>query len=228
MITILHGDDINASRQRFLEERQKTKGAVVFDGRTITLGEILQTFEGVLFDQKKIFIENLFSEKKGKDVEQIVSYLSQNHTSHEVFIWEGKEVAQKFISSIPDALALAFKLPQKLFVFLDQIRPNNGKDLVILFHELTSRMEPELVFYMLVRQVRLLLALSDNLSSAQIDEVKRLASWQKQKLERQARLFPQSILKKLHAKLYQIDLSQKTGKTSFSLTQNIDFFLLDL
>lgn len=228
MITIIYGDDIISSRGHFLEERQKVVGATVFDGKTLSLTDIIQTFEGMLFAQKKIFIENLFSEKKGKELDEIVSYFSQNQTLNDVFIWEGREVSQKIISDLPQAKMLVFKLPQKLFGFLWEIKPGNGKALLILFHELTSHTEPELIFHMLVRQFRMLLALSDSASREQIDEVKRLAPWQRQKLERQASLFSQMQLKTYHARLYELDLAQKTGATPFFLTQNIDFFLLDL
>ena len=81
---------------------------------------------------------------------------------------------------------------------------------------------------MLQRQFRLLLAVSEENSKDSIDEITRLAPWQKSKLEKQARLFQVDKLLSIYKKLYQIDLAQKTGNLPFSLTASIDFLLADL
>ena len=61
-----------------------------------------------------------------------------------------------------------------------------------------------------------------------IDEVVRLAPWQKSKLERQTRTFSLEQLKQIYSKLYEIEIAQKTGDSSLSLSQNIDFLLLEM
>ena len=63
---------------------------------------------------------------------------------------------------------------------------------------------------------------------ADIEEVKRLAPWQKSKLMNQASMFEMKKLKEIYKKLYKIDKAQKTGATNLSLTQNIDIFLLEI
>ena len=82
---------------------------------------------------------------------------------------------------------------------------------------------------MLIRQIRLLIALSENGNTRDvIDEVKRLAPWQKSKLAKQAGYFSTQELLKIHEALYKMDLASKTSSFPLSLTETIDFFLLDL
>ena len=80
---------------------------------------------------------------------------------------------------------------------------------------------------MLVRQIRILLALSEK-SSEQIDEVKRLAPWQLNKLQRQAVSFTPSQLIDLHTQLFEIDRDMKTGELSTPLSTTIDILLLSI
>jgi DNA polymerase III delta subunit len=61
-----------------------------------------------------------------------------------------------------------------------------------------------------------------------ISEVKRMAPWQKGKMQKQAKAFSQQELLNLHEQLYQLDLGQKTGGLSMPLEQEIDFLLLSM
>lgn len=230
MISIIHGDDIVSSRKYFLEQRQKTTNPFTFEGGKIIISDILQVLEGggLFGDDKKIFIEDFFSKRKpGLEFNDIISYLQKNSQNGDVYFWEGKEIPKKNLSIFPDCKVLAFKLPQTLFLFLDNIKLGNGKNLIILFHKTLATTEVELIFHMLVRQFRLLLA-SSGKGVEQIDEVKRLAPWQKSKLVKQSSYFTVDKLKIIYKRLYKIDLLQKTGGLSLSLVQAIDFFLLDL
>lgn len=239
MITIVHGDDIVSSRNFFVSQKQKLKNPLEFAGENITLTALVQIFEGgELFTEKKaVFIEDFLAKRKAsRDKDEILSYLAK-YQDHEIFLWEGKEISAKSLSIFKKAEIRHFKLPQSLFLFLDSLKPGNGTFLIPLFHKTLKNMEVELVFFMLVRQFRLLLALSqrhpvpersEGEGSRNIDEVKRLAPWQKGKLQRQASFFTAKELKNHFSRLYEIDLAQKTGALSLSLIQAIDMFLLRL
>lgn len=228
---IIHGDDIISSRNFFLSQKEKTDSLQVFDGEKITVTDLVQIFEGggLFFDEKKVFVENFFSKKKqGKEFDEITDYLKKKTPDSKVFFWEGKEISKKSLNLFKNSTVKAFKLPQTLFLFLDNIKPKNSQELLNLFHKTLSTVEPELIFFMLIRQFRLLLALLDTKSEKQIDELKSLAPWQKNKLLKQANFFTIDELKKIHNKLYQTDLKQKTGKSPLSLAQSIDFLLLEI
>lgn len=113
-----------------------------------------------------------------------------------------------------------------MFAFLENIRPKNTKT-IELFHKALETNEADLLFHMLVRQFRLLLAVSTE-DSNPIDEVKRMAPWQKSRLTSQARNFSQRQLATSLKKLFVIDLNHKTGKETMPISITIDFFLLAL
>lgn len=231
MIILIHGDDTAASRNYFLEQKQKVENALSFTAEELEISKLVQIFEGggLFSDAKNIFIEDFLSRKKpGKDFQNITSYLKDTSSKHDIYLWEGKEVTKINLSFFPKCDIKVFKLPKGLFQFIDAIKPGNNKNLVLLFHNVLQTSEPEFVFYMIIRQFRMLLALSDSDSSKQIDEIKNLASWQTGKLKRQAGYFYIEKLKAIYSKLFEIDFLQKTGRSTLSLTAAIDFLLLDI
>ncbi len=229
MITIIHGDDLSTSRNHYLSERQKTKNPVIFEGGKLSLSELLQSLEGgsLFNEEKNIFIENFFSSKKANPEFKKIIEIIQNNKSANIVFWENTELSKTDLNSVKNPVVRLFKVPQNLFNFLDGIKPSD-KTSIKLFHLLLQEMEPEFIFYMVIRQFRLLLAVSDINSNEKIDEVKRLAPWQITKLKRQVSLFGEQKLREIYNKLYLIDMEQKTGKSSFNLPQAIDFFLLGL
>jgi hypothetical protein len=230
MLTIIHGSDIAASRKYFLEEKEKFSSAEFLKGSQINLTDLSQLLEGGgLFENSHtIFIEQFLTDrKKSTEKDAIISYLTKQAKSNAIFLWEGKELDRTALSQFKEASIKSYKLSSTLFTLLDAIKPKNGTQLVQLFHRSLETSDAEMVFFMLVRQLRILLALSDK-NSETITEVSRLAPWQKGKLERQVSLFEKNYLEKLYSKLFQIELAQKTGTLSSSLTSTIDFFLIEL
>ncbi len=225
MITIVHGDDELTSRNYFVS--QKDAKSSIFDAETITLNELEQSLNGSdLFGiSNKIFIENLFTRNGAKNLDEVAKALSKKNKA-DVFIWANKLLPAKTLSLFPNHKSQSFKIPQNIWSFLDGIKPNNSRN-VSLFHSVLAETEPEIVFAMIIRQFRLMLGLSES-SNNNIDEVKRLAPWQKSKLIRQATLLDLIKLKEVYKKLYKIDKSTKTGTSNLNLVQNIDILLLDL
>lgn len=230
MITIIHGEDNAASRKFFHTFVEKEENAKLFDGTKITITDVVQIIDGsgLFGDTVTLYIEDFLSKRKtSKDVDEIISYLLAHEKETNIFFWESKDLTKKTLSLFPKATVKQFSLPKTLFAFLNALTPGNGSQLIKLFHQTVETSEPELVFFMLLRQFRLLLALSDtNLEN--IEEAARLAPWQRGNLEKQARSFSDEKLKELYHKLYQIDLGQKTGTLGMTLTQAIDFFLTDI
>ena len=231
MITIIHGDDISNSREYFHELKQKNKDSVIFDANKISITDLVQNIEGsgLFGSAKAIFIEEFLTKlkKTNKESKEILDFIIKKSKSSNFILWESKEILKKDLSEFKDAVIKLFKLPKNIFLFLDNIKPNNSKNLLNLFHQaLDSGIKEELILFMIQRQTRILLALSDPGDNESIDEVIRLAPWQLGKLERQAKSFDINSLKKIHKKLYEIELAQKTGTLSLSLVQSIDFLLL--
>jgi len=229
MITIIHGDDIASSRKYFVEQKNRDKDSIIFDGEKLMLSDVLQVLDGgLLFSEaKQIYIEGFFSKKKpGKEFDEIISFVEKSKEAR-IFFWEGKTLTKKYTSLFKNSQIKVFNIPKDIFAFLDSIYPNNNKSLV-LFHNSLKTNEVELIFFMIIRQFRLLLAVSDPKADKTIDEAKRLAPWQTGRLKRQASNFPADELKNTYKKLYEIDLAQKTGTLPLSLIQSIDLLLVSL
>lgn len=229
MITVIHGDDIFSSRNYLLNEKNKKIPNITLDGKNLDLSTVAQVIDSDDFFSKKphIFIESLFSEKKGRELDNIINYLIKKQFLAELILWENNEIPKKYLDVFKNAKINLFKHSSSIFTFLDAISPKNGKNLIIIFHKILNNSTPEQIIYMLIRQFRLFLALKDN-NSSDIDEIKKLLNWQKLKIKRQANLFSYDLLKKIYFKLFQIDCQYKTGALKTSLIQAIDFLLLDI
>ena len=225
MITIIHGLDQLSSRNYLLE--QKDKDSLTFDAQNLNIVELEQSLRGssLFGSTKKIYIDNLFSKKGSKNIE-IVAEVINKSKDVDIYIWADKEIGVKSLSVFPKFQNQNFKVPQNIWSFLDGIKPNNPSN-ITSFHIAISTNEPEIVFAMIIRQFRLMLGLVES-SNIAIDEVKRLAPWQRGKLSKQASMFGLDNLKKAYKKLYKIDKSQKTGSTNLTLVQNIDILLLEI
>lgn len=230
MITIIHGEDTASSRSHFLELKSKSNDPTSLQSEDITLTDLAQIFDGgnLFSNEKSVFIENFLSKKKSSaDFELLLSYLKEKTLEHSIVLWESKELDKKTVSLFSYATVKNHSLPQTLFLFLDSLKPQNGQSLVKLFHKTLEVTEAELIFYMLVRHVRVLIAVK-NSDVENIDELKRLAPWQQQKMQRQAQLFTQNELFEHYKKLYVIEKGQKTGVLTSSLEVAIDIFLIDI
>lgn len=229
MLTIIHGNDVVASRKFFQDERARISGAVLMQQAEVNLTSLAQNLEGGgLFEESKsLFIEEFLSErKKSAEKEAIISYLLAQSVKHEIILWEGKELTNSALTPFKSAKIKLFKLSSTLFALLDGLKPGSGGSLVSLFHKTIETTEAEMVFFMLVRQIRILLALSGD-NKVNISEVARLAPWQKGKFVRQANLFDLSFLRQRYKRLFEIETAMKTGTLTTPLVSTVDFFLLE-
>jgi hypothetical protein len=229
MITIIHGDDNVASRNHLVLLREKAANPLDLRGDKLTLTDLVQAIEGnsLFFEEKDIFIENFLAQKKtNKQFKEIVEFIEKNHKIANIIFWENQEISKSAAATFKESIVKGYKLPQSLFLFLDNLRSNN-KNNVKLFREVISQTSEELVFYMIVRQFRIMLALLLPQDDP-VDELKRLAPWQRGKVERQAASFGLEKLKNIYSKLYEMDYKQKYGLTTAPLARNIDFFLMEI
>lgn len=230
MITIIHGDDTGSSRKYLNELKERVDTAISLEGDKISVTDLAQelTGGGLFVEKRTLIIEGLLSKKKiGKEKDALIAYLKEHTLEHDILLWEGKDLDKRALKHFTHATQKQFKTPQVLFLFLDSIKPNNGMRLTKLFHQALTTTEVEIMFFMLIRQFRFLLAFSEK-SSEQIDEIKRLQPWQQEKLKKQAKLFNPNILIAHYLALSEIDKKQKTGNLPHTLTSAIDIFLLDI
>lgn len=229
MITIFHGDDIASSRKSYTSKRDENPNQVTLTGEDINIDQLTQSLQGdgLFFEKKYVFIEELFSKKRqGRELDLLIDYLNAHHERMHIYIWEGKELQKSLISKFSKIELKVFKFPQLIFSFLDSIKPGFGKNLVRLFNNTRAKVEDEIVLHMLIRQFRLLLAVNE--SEGTIDEISRLAPWQASKLSHQSDMFSKERLKELYSILFNLDTGNKTGGLQMPLCFAIDFFLLGI
>lgn len=220
MTIVIHGEDIASSRVYLNSFKLKF---IRFDASTDDLAEITQALEGssLFAETQTVLVENLFS-KKTKNLSQIISLINQTQVN--VYVYDTKEVSKTSISKLRGARSELFEYPKSLFSFLDGIVPGN-KRVIELFKNALKTSNEEILLFMIVRQFRLMLGLS---FGAKIEEVLRLAPWQKSKLLSQAQIFGKERLKENYKKIYRIDLKNKSGLLPLPLTKTIDIWLSSL
>ncbi|MBI4065474.1 hypothetical protein HY409_03855 [Candidatus Gottesmanbacteria bacterium] len=228
MITLLHGDNIEASRKELTKLKEEAKGKEVrqIDGRLIDEGSLIQALESqsLFGGDTLVIIENLFSKlgRQQKRIVQLASILVSSQGATDIIVWEGKEVGATVIKSLGTRVnAQEFKVPVVIFQFLDSLRLQNSRSLLSLFSQATHHDAPELIFAMIVRRMRQLIMLKDNV----IPE--GLQGWQADRLTSQVKSFTMEKLVFMYKKLLDIEYSIKSGSSPFTLTQHIELWLTD-
>ena len=227
MIIIFHGDNIVSSRKAFLEalEEAKSKGkeTISLDGKRLNPTDLIQALESKsLFGKDKaIFIENLFSLTKSKEKEKLIEMVRKN-ADFEVFIWEEKELTKTQRDGFDRNYRLQpFKLPAIIFTFLDSLSPSKTRENLQGLHNCLAQEEPEMIFSMFIRQIRLLILAKEG------EKYLTGAPWQKAKLLKQAKLVSPEKLKETYQKLLEIDYRQKTSQLPLNLTSSLDLLLVE-
>lgn len=228
MITLLHGDYIEASRNELtrLKEKAQGKEVRVLDGRTIELTDLTQSLESTsLFGgDVVVVIERLFGKigKFPKKIEQVATVIAKNSAT-DILLWEEKEIGATPIKHLgQDVTVRLFKLPVLIFQLLDGIRKGNAKQLVTLFSQIQQTDAPELVFSMVVKRVRQLIQIADGAKPEGV------APWQLSRLTTQTKSFTMGELLVHYAALHDAEVSIKTGVSPFTMAQHLEQFFISL
>ncbi len=228
MLTIIHGDNLKDSRNFYFQLKQSTLDAITLQGDKMTLTDLTEAVEGngLFVENKDVFIENLLSKKHaGKELDILIDFLHK-HNKGNIALWEQKQLSKPQQKKLAGAVFREFSYPQTLFQLLDALAPENSKRLIFLYHQTLQNIEPEIILFMIGKQIRLLLALKEN-SLTSISEI-NMMQWQKPKLIKQSKLFSTKKLLILHEKLFNFDWQYKTGNLTQPLPDTLDFFLAEI
>jgi len=222
------GDDFVNSRKAFLNhlallENQKTE-IVRIVGKELTeeVLEMLSTPVSLFGEKKVAAVEGLLSGPKSKEKEKIIDRLSR-WLGGEVILWESKDIPKNEQLKYPKNFVFKnFKLPPILFNFLDSLSPNKTDLNLKALHEVLKEVDPNYLFLMLARQVRLLLMAKDE------KNMPIIPPWQKSKLIQQAKAFDIEKLVGFYRKLLEVDWEQKTSSLPFPLAKMLELLIIDL
>lgn len=232
MITIIHGSNLALTRNELNNFRLKYPETVTLDGKNLVLKDLqLALGSQSLFGlERLIIIENFFNGRKNRD--DVISYLQETNNKVEIVFWEDKESKSKDLSKLSgnSAKVIVYNLPVVIFKFLDSFFPGNAKTCMTLLEEVLLTNEPEMILFMLVKQIRfmLLTKVSKTLKEEESSppDYSRLAPWQNAKLFKQAELFRQDKLKKMYEEILQMEYNQKSGKTNIDSAVGLKLFLM--
>lgn len=228
MLTLLHGDSQVASRRQLniLIDKAKQQGVrdiIRLEGVSTSLTDLIQATETVSFfgTEKLVIVENLFSRPKSKLKDELIHRLKNvSPDSISIILWEPKLLTASQLKMLPNFQNQIFKISKVLFKFLESLSPGNSKSSLNFLHLALLQEESEMIFAMLIRQVRMLIQAQDN--------ALKLPGWQLSKFKHQASAYTKPQLLKLHRQLLQLDQAQKTGQTLLSVADTLDIIIANL
>lgn len=231
MMTLLHGNDIVASRAKLIERidgaRRQGKEIRQLDGISADAPALTQALESssLFGGTVLIVIEGLLTKlgKKEKQAIQLTDIIKKSGETVDVILWEGKEIGKLLIGALgTKASVQLFKTPVVIFKLLDGVAPGRAVALLPMLQEALRIDAAELIFTLLVRRVRQLIQLHDNVTP------EGLQGWQAGRLTSQAKSFTMDKLLSMEKKLLEMDISIKTGSSPFPLAQQLELFFIDL
>lgn len=225
---ILHGEDTAASRAQLTQIKQEHQRGgnplVSFNGKdldVLTLQAASQSVD-LLGGVRLIVIEGFFGAPKSKRQDEVFAYLATvPKDDQQILLWESKKVAPTKLKAL-NAQVTEFNLPKIIFTFLENVVPGQPWQTLKLFKSILATQPAELVFFMLVRQTRLLL------TAKFAPQTLKGPGWITGKIKGQAGKFSPTSLLGLHESLYQIDKEIKTGQSLLPLPDRLSSLLLVL
>lgn len=231
MMTLLHGNYIVASRVKLIERIDEARGQGKeirqLDGKILDSPTLTQAVESssLFGGNVLVVIDGLLAKlgKKEKLAVQLIDILKRSESTTDILLWEDKEIGKTLTALLGSKCSVElFKTPVVIFQFLDSIAPGRTLELLGLLHQALDLDAAELIFALLVRRVRQLIQLRDNVVP------EGLQGWQAGRLTSQAKSFTMDRLLIMEKRLLEIDISIKTGSSPFPLAQQLELFFIDL
>ncbi len=225
---IIHGEDIVSSYKKLTEVISECKKnqleVIIKDAHELDPTSLRQESSATnLFGTTKcLVIKNLLSGNKAKSKDLLVKIVSKIQDT-EVVLFEAKKVSASVLKTFPSAKVETSSINPVIFKFLDLLRPGNSQNVLSGWTRLLQLdHEPEYIFAMLVRQIRLLIQAKSGPSYL------KMAPYPKKMITQQATKYDINHLLDLHQSLYEIDKKIKTGRSSLPLEQLLVQFFLKL
>lgn len=239
MIVLILGDNEVASRNKLVEfnrdnfaDFEIVKFDTDLDKADFELAIKSQSF----FEEKRLMIfENFFKGRVLRWKEEID--FDNLEKSENIFVfWDTtiNSLGKKVAVICRRQNIFEFKLPNLLWKFLDDIKPERTgqvscpykKNAIDTLRAILKSVDANYLFLMIVRQFRLMIVACGDYRDYPSD-YKRL-TFQKPRLARQASSFGEERLRKSYLKLLAIEARMKTGETAYDLKTELEKFLVDL
>ncbi len=216
-IYLIHGDNSIASYERlklYLDKARANKWEIVeIDDANTDIKNILRS--NTLFGSKR-----LVTIRKYTLIDAVtIQHLKDIDTQTEILIYHDNTIPDTFIKKLNDVKKNeVFKLSKYLWKFIDNFYPDNIKNCLFFFHESLKTDPVELVFSILVGQLK------DMFLVLYSDKPLPYPLWRSQNIKRQADKFGKVKIKSVIDDLAKIDIKTKTS--SVNLKDELDFFIV--
>lgn len=227
MLTILHGDNLGASRKELNSSLDilKDQGVelVYLDGTKITRPELETALaSSSLFFREALIIEGLLSRLRSKVKDSLLKLLAGYQGDKDIFLWESREVTKGSLTPFGGVAKIKlFKTPAVIFQFLESLKPGNYQTARKLLVTCGSTLESGFIFIMIARHVSSLLI-------AKSGDASKLIPFTRGRLLSQASLWDESKLLAFHSQLLALDRSVKTGTSKLDYLSQLDLLLISL
>lgn len=230
MKTILHGANVEQSREEFTRLKQTARSVDLreLQGKLLDETQITQALDSSsLFGDEHVVIciENLLSPlgRKTTKLASFAALLKSASKDHTIILWEPKELGKEALSFFePDFSVRLFAYPKIIFTFLDALGPGNTKRCINLLSELLATEPAELVWSMVITRIRQLIQLKDNITP------ERMSSWQVSRLTNQTRLFTMDKLLNMHQTLRTSEYQLKQGNSPYTIADYLQLLIATL
>ncbi len=227
MLTILHGENIIASRDKLVElitqAKNKNKTIERLNAEKINPGFLESNLvkQDLFGTERIVVIEELHSLPKSKQKKILIELITKSEM--DVILWEKRKLTPTMTKKFPQAKIFEFKLSKTLFKWLDSLNGDkkNQNQQLLTFRQTLKTDDPQLCLVMLARQIRMLIQVKDN-------ENMPGSPWMIKKIKKQSQSFNLKQLLKIHHQLLDIDLRQKTSTNNLELDQELDLLLLSM
>jgi len=221
MLQLLYGQDSVGMDEYYLEFRKAFSETEAIENLTPrVVEEKLSTIgfftESKLFVFKNIFVNQVRLGKVSANLDQLLKVLSGFSDQSILFIEEDEKKLKYYKLYFPKIQTKEFKASQLLFSYLDSFKPGNLTACFGYWQKMQPKEAPELVFHLLKRRLRELIALYSG-------ELKgNFQPWYLGKLKSQSRSFPLLKLIKIYHSLYNFEVGQKEGQHPLKVSQALE------
>lgn len=216
-IFVIHGDDAQKSYARliqFVDSAKKRGWEIVYtsDSKN-SLRDTLSTPS--LFGEERFFVVKDVKNINDKDIEWINR---STNVSGNVVIYSDKKILATLLKKFQKIEKVEeFSLPFLIFKFLDYLYPNNLKQILNTFNELSKSQAPEFLFSIISKHFR-------DLHWSTLADKPAYPPWRLQKIVNQAVKYKPGQLGKIVENLAEIDYKSKTGKAN--VKDELDLLIL--
>lgn len=228
MLTILHGENIVASRNflNLLIKQAQRKGIAVvkITNDNFQINNLVSALEPDLFGQTKLVILDEFQKFSPQAREDIAKVARKLAPQSHLVIWSNKNLPAKTLKLFPQGKDRLFKPSNQIFKLLDFLTPNQKINNLKLLNQALAQDGIGLVLYLLISRTEELILVK----TGHQDKLKRKAPWQTKRLIFQAEKFPLPTLEKLLEQLILLDYRQKTGQLAYSPEFGLELLIAKL